>query len=263
LSEDVFPSVKITDRKMPGKGNGHTKLLTFENAIELVMVLPGKVAKETRTQFANIIRRYLAGDHTLIKEIQANAQSALPIAQMARKSLGITTEEDLNRKRRREDLEIESLQLEIEDRKQKLQLEIEDRKRQSALFHINGMRESVVSHMSVMDSLDPNWKKNGVLVMKLKDLLTNITMGQQLIKNGDDKPILITMVAKELGYPILSHGQECKIGKELAKLYRLRYNNADPEQCERIVHGMTTDVNYYTKRDQDIMEQAIHTVLKK
>ena len=34
------------------------KLVSFQHAIELVMVLPGRVAKETRTHFANIIRRY-------------------------------------------------------------------------------------------------------------------------------------------------------------------------------------------------------------
>ena len=40
-------------------------ILTFEHAIELVMVLPGKIAKalqETRAQFADIIRPYMAGD---------------------------------------------------------------------------------------------------------------------------------------------------------------------------------------------------------
>jgi len=57
-------------------------------------------------QFANIIKRYLAGDHTLIREIQANAQSSSPVAQMARESLNIETEEDLTCKRRREDKEI-------------------------------------------------------------------------------------------------------------------------------------------------------------
>ncbi len=53
---------------MPGKGNGHTKLVSFENAIELIMVLPGKVAKKARAKFANIIRRYLAGDKSLTVE---------------------------------------------------------------------------------------------------------------------------------------------------------------------------------------------------
>ena len=35
LSEDTFPSIKFIDRKTPGKGNAHTKLLTFQDAIEL------------------------------------------------------------------------------------------------------------------------------------------------------------------------------------------------------------------------------------
>lgn len=87
LPEETFPSVKITDRKMPGKGNAHTKLLTFQDAVELVMVLPGKIAKETRTQFANIIKRYLAGDQGLIQDIQANAASDAPLNQAARASV--------------------------------------------------------------------------------------------------------------------------------------------------------------------------------
>ncbi len=70
--------------------------------MELIQVLPGRVAKETRTQFADIIKRYLAGDHSLITEIQVNAQYSSPIAQMARKSMSIVSDEELTRKRRRD-----------------------------------------------------------------------------------------------------------------------------------------------------------------
>ena len=84
LSNDIFPSDKMSERTLPGKGNAHTKVLTFQNAIELVMVLPGEVAKGTRKQFSDVIKRYIAGDASLVPEIQANAQSASPIAQMAR-----------------------------------------------------------------------------------------------------------------------------------------------------------------------------------
>ena len=48
------------------------------------MVLPGKVAKETRAQFAGIIQRYMAGDESLHAEIQRNAESDSSIAQLAR-----------------------------------------------------------------------------------------------------------------------------------------------------------------------------------
>jgi hypothetical protein len=59
-----------------GRGNANTKLLTFSHAMELVMVLPDKLAQETRTKFANIIARYMVGDESLVGEIEANAQSA-------------------------------------------------------------------------------------------------------------------------------------------------------------------------------------------
>ena len=44
------------------------------------MVLKGKKADESRTKFANIIRRYMAGDESLIREIQANAVSSSRVA---------------------------------------------------------------------------------------------------------------------------------------------------------------------------------------
>ena len=48
------------------------------------MVLPGNVARETRKNFADILTRYIAGAPSLIGEIQANALSDAPIAQLAR-----------------------------------------------------------------------------------------------------------------------------------------------------------------------------------
>ena len=87
LSEESFQETKFVHKSFPGKGNGRTKLVTFQDAIELVMVLPGKVAKETRSQFAGIIQRYMAGDQSLIAEIQSNAESSAPIAELARGSL--------------------------------------------------------------------------------------------------------------------------------------------------------------------------------
>lgn len=84
VKEEHFSCSKLSIKKMPGKGNGHCKLVTFENAIELLMALPGEGAKEYRSKFADIIKRYLAGDKTLVQEIKANAESNAPINQMAR-----------------------------------------------------------------------------------------------------------------------------------------------------------------------------------
>ena len=79
-----------------------SRLITFQDAIELVMVLPGKIAKETRSQFSDIIKRYIGGDQTLITEINANASSTSPIAQLAQASMD--QDDDVGVKRRREEV---------------------------------------------------------------------------------------------------------------------------------------------------------------
>jgi hypothetical protein len=53
LSDAVFQSTKIVDRQISNHGGHKTKLVSFENALELIVVLPGKVAKETRKAFAS------------------------------------------------------------------------------------------------------------------------------------------------------------------------------------------------------------------
>jgi hypothetical protein len=46
--------------------------VSFHDAIELVMVIPGKTAKQVRKQFKHIIVRYLDGDRSMCHEIEAN-----------------------------------------------------------------------------------------------------------------------------------------------------------------------------------------------
>jgi hypothetical protein len=87
ISNDIFHSLNFSERQLSTRGGPKTKLVSLQHAIELVMVLPGKVAKETRVQFAEIIKRYIAGDQTLITEINANAASTSPIAQLAQASV--------------------------------------------------------------------------------------------------------------------------------------------------------------------------------
>jgi hypothetical protein len=87
LKEDLFPPENFVIMSIPGQGNTNTRLVNFRNASLLVMVAPGKVAKTIRASIADIFTRYAAGDLSLIQEIQANARSLDPFAQMARASL--------------------------------------------------------------------------------------------------------------------------------------------------------------------------------
>ena len=205
-------------------------------------MLPGRVAKETSTQFANIIRRYLAGDHSLIQEIQANAQSASPIAQMARESLGMMTDEDLRLKRRREEIELENLQAQSVSRKQK----------------------NVTDFIDLMERLDPNWKQDTRLVIQTKDRLKNIVLGPQAsITNGQDSqalPLSIQELARELGYGTLGHGDLCKIGRKAIELYRAEHDWAPPKRLQ-FVDGAERLVNAYTEADRDLLVHAVEAVM--
>ena len=86
LPDDLFQSNQLIERR-PKRGGHPIKLISFSDAIELVMVLPGKKAKKVKSKFADIIRRYLAGDHALVSEINCNATSLSPVAQLARESM--------------------------------------------------------------------------------------------------------------------------------------------------------------------------------
>jgi hypothetical protein len=64
-------NVMMIERKNVGGGRA-TKLISFKNAIQLIMVLPGEIAKSIRKDFAAVIVRYLDGDRTMCAEIEAN-----------------------------------------------------------------------------------------------------------------------------------------------------------------------------------------------
>jgi hypothetical protein len=87
LKEDLFPPENFVIMSIPGQGNANTRLVNFRNASILVMIAPGKVAKTIRASIAGYFTRFAAGDLSLIQEIQANARSLDPFAQMARASL--------------------------------------------------------------------------------------------------------------------------------------------------------------------------------
>jgi len=70
------------------------KLISFVDAIQLVGVLPGKVADDMRSDSAKLITRYLAGDKTLVRELNQNSQSTAPITKMAQEALGISAEDN-------------------------------------------------------------------------------------------------------------------------------------------------------------------------
>jgi hypothetical protein len=255
LSDEVFPSLKFSDRKFPGKGNSHTKLVSFQNAIELIMVLPGKVAKETRTKFADIIRRYLGGDRSLITEINANAQSSTPIAQLARASLEVSPTdeaiEDKKRKRKREDMELQEKRI-----------------------------QNMSNFMDLMTRIRPNWMEaDARFRLQTEDMIKNIltttpVMTNATITNGTSNAITngavdadgksiralsasisISGIAQEHGKRLTS-AQAIHAGKLVARKFRAKYGS-EPGTHPQWVDGVERPVNSYTERDRALVVDAL------
>lgn len=68
IGEDVFSRSKLVKRQIPGVFGTPSTVLSFPDALELIMVLPGKTAKVIRKQFVDVILGYMANDPQL-KEI--------------------------------------------------------------------------------------------------------------------------------------------------------------------------------------------------
>lgn len=235
VPDDVFDSTKYIERQI---GSGHkTKLLTIEDSLELVMVLPGKMAQGFRIKFSKILVRFLAGDHTLIDEIRSNAASDSPVAQIARASLSQVNLLDDSHKRKREELEI-----------MKLETEIHCMERNSRMAVIDKYGD-----LCANSAIDERAK------IMLKDWLLNSTSSSRAITNGEEAPSFsLSEVSHDLGFKF-STEQLAMVGRTVAKLYKERYGpDVVPSKHWQIVNGRATEVNTYFAKDKDLIERALN-----
>ena len=279
LPDEVFSSCKLHDRTLPGKGNGNIKVVSFQNAIELIMVLPGKIAKETRSRFAAIIQRYLAGDKSLVNEIEINAASKSPIAQLARASMDspaamavISPEEMIDRKRNRE-IEDALFNMEMAERKQRLiQLtadsQIKAAEAQAKVIDVQKML------MDTYTSLCPNRIIDDRARLMFKDNILNIASqaspgsAQLAIENNagsssganDNKPITISTVAATMGHRF-DNLELQKIGMKAVAAYKTKYGEK-PGKHEQMVGQASILVNSYHEKDRDMIQEVIADFVK-
>jgi hypothetical protein len=246
LPEEVFQQEKFSCKSFPGKGNGRTKLVTFQDALELIMVLPGKIAKESRVQFADIIKRYLAGDESLVKEIRANAESDSVISRLARESLDADNTERLAHKRKLEQLEIEERMIALEMKKTETQSKLIDMMAKTAELYTN---------------LCPNQEIDERGRVLLKDCVLNSLTSGRLLTNGGEpaapapKFITISSVAAEMGLRF-DAGTLIKIGRDVKRDYEDLYDE-EPPKHEQIVGGAVRQVCTYQEKDRDLVADVL------
>ena len=268
IPEDAFPAAKFTVRTLPGKGNAGIKLVTFTDALELVMLLPGKVAKETRAKFVDIIKKYLAGDQSLIREVEANAQSSAPISQLARAALAaeampVQNEISLPNKRKLEELEIAKLEADIGSRRAETEAKRVETEARRHLVNHEHITKCTASYQDMCK--DTVMDERARLIFK--DLYLNMAMlreqpvaaggGQALLANGPspNKPISLSLVAGELGLKIPSN-ELISIGGELKKRYVEKHGKSPPKH-DQLCDGRVTKVNSYLESDRPLVEEVL------
>ena len=167
-----------------GQGQSKQPVITFIGALKLIMVLPGEAAKKHRSAMTDILRRYFAGDASLLDEIERNQVSESPIAQMARASLagegGSGAIED-SHKRKREELELAKIEAEIEVMTNTSRMQVMDKYHSYCLDTVLDERAKVMFKEALLNSLmvkqgdlpdgkavTPNFKDRQESVIKIK-----------------------------------------------------------------------------------------------
>lgn len=256
LNPAVYSKDKFIIRNTGGTGNARTKLVTFGDALILIMVLPGKIAAQTRAQFAHILTRYMAGDQSMHDDINANAASDGSIPTMAREAL---KEDGWTEKLKRKREELEWIKMDEEGRmltQQRIAAEHENSR------NMIEIRKTLIDDLSRLSNPDGSALEERARLL-LKDDAMNQLLNQQAQNTSSpaaghspNKPISIASVAKELGYK-LSTSDAKKIGIDLKKRYMRAHDGNAPPKHEQLCNGLVMKINSYSEQDRSLVEQAI------
>ena len=245
--------------KFPGPGQVEQSVITFKGALKLIMWIGGEKAKDMRAAMVSILTRYYAGDGSLTEEIEANAQSAAPIPQMARASLAAEVpaqdEFSLTHKRKLQELEISRLEQVIARQKVDTDLAREEVEAKR-LANLDTTREHIIKcTASYRELCDEDEVMDERACLILKDNLLNMVMVQGSITNGGDhKPISISLIANEKKMRIPSEDLQL-IGIELKKRY-LEKHGKPPGKHDELVKGKMLRVNSYTNNDRPLFDEV-------
>jgi hypothetical protein len=257
--ENNKKELAAVDFKFPGRGQSEQPVITFPAALKLIGILPGENAKKNRDSITKIVLRYFAGDQSLIQEIESNAKSNHPIAQMARAALDSdkkNTPSKVSRKREYEKLEYEERVAALElMRAETIKLKADTNAKNIELY---------------ASLCGPHPRIDDRARLLFKDVVMNMatgpvagTPGQPQITPSGEIPVkeqstgflTISTVASYMGYTFDTN-QLMKVGVAVKKAYKTKYGE-EPPKHEQFVGGAVRRVNTYQEKDRELMEFEI------
>lgn len=221
------------------------RYVNLQDGITLIMVLPGKMAKELRSQFAAIIERYIKIQHDAVSGVTTATLQSDPVE-----------DNEARRKRvKREDLELLKLEEEIRGMTQTRII--------TASMEIERIRDPSRSNLDdrtrlmIQDVL-----QNSILATAQAQSASGAAGSGLMITNGPspNAPISISSVAAKLGYKPSSNDAK-RIGGDLRKRY-IKVHNKPPSKHDQLCDGRVTSVNSYTEQDRPLVEEALHAYFR-
>jgi len=242
-----------------------TPVMTLRQLQRLLLKLENKVASDFRLIVEGVFTRYMAGDRSMLEEIQANAVSTAPIHQAYRQALAQEPVVDSAGTKRQLELEIEERLLALDERKLALEqgkVALELAKSRMGVDLQEKSMQNVQTFAGLMTSLNPEWKSDARLRLQLEDSVKNafFTPTQPLITNGAaqvplTRSIDVSTVAQDLGMR-LKDGEAMAIGIMWKKRYTETYGEA-PSKHDQAFGGVVRKVCSYTERDRPMGESVI------
>ncbi len=242
ITMEYLKSQEVTLNNNKKRRFRKTSVMTLHGIHRLLMILGGRVAADFRQIVLNVFNRYMAGDRSMITEIERNSLSTAPIHQAYRQSLAQESVVDSIGHKRRLERQDALLELELKERNMSV----------------------IGSFCGLMSSLNPDWKNDTRLRLQLEDSMKTAMFGgqQALITNGDSpatsatsRSISVSQVAQELGVR-LNHSDSIAIGRALASEYREQHGEP-PSKHRQWVDGAEREVNSYTEHDRHMVERVI------
>ena len=264
LSEEQLNELSSFRRnfQFPGQGQSEQPVLTFKGILKLIMWVGGENAKKYRSSMVSILQRYYAGDGSLLDDVEANAQSAGPVQQMARASLAAEAapvESDaleLPFKKRRMELQLAREEAEVEA-KRIANRAAEHENETKRLANLATKREHLSDVTDKYKALCMDTVMDERARLMLKDNFLNMATlnGQALLANEDSKPISLSLVAENLEMR-LPASELISIGQEVKKRYVERHGRP-PTKHDQLCGGRVTSVNSYTEADRPLLEEVL------
>ena len=247
--EEVLSNV--VHMKFPGQGQRDTPTMTLSGLQKLVLLVGGKFGAKYRELLNDTFRRVMAGDESLIQDVQANAASNSPIHQLYRESLaeeapvGLPVAAEVaeiksDHKRKLEELEMKKLEVDIEKQ------EIENH---AKMVETHALMVKEYKALCPNGELDEDARKR--FMTSIHNLANKQAFRRLTVAEKQNVRITLEQVVSELGL-LLNPNQLISAKMWASKAYEAKYG----EKPKKHAHVCT-----YTTKDRDILVRAVKSVV--